>query len=61
MRQADLPIKTPDTNVKNAALQTGKQTFFIALLQAKNSFFTIHYIGLIQLNLESLEGKFNAA
>ena len=31
------PTKTPDTNVKNAASQTGKQTSFIVLLKAKKT------------------------
>ena len=38
--EADSPTKTPDTNVKIAAFQTGKQTCFIVLLQAKTPFFT---------------------
>ena len=43
--EADSPTKTPDTNVKNAASQTGKQTCFIVLLlQAKHSFFTIQIL-----------------
>ena len=44
--EADSPTKTPDTKVKNAASQTGKQTCFIALLllQAKNFFFIIQIL-----------------
>ena len=38
------PTKKLDSNVQNAASQTGLQTSFIVLRQAKNSFFSIQIL-----------------
>ena len=43
------PTKLLDSNVKNAASQTGKQTWFIVLLQAKNFFSAQKYLVLKQI------------